>query len=40
MKSNYAAILEQHTHTLIELMHDFLREKNNVVRGFAISSFG
>ncbi|XP_019844495.2 Fanconi anemia group D2 protein isoform X2 [Bactrocera dorsalis] len=40
MKSNYAAILEQHTHTLMELMYDFLRENHNVVRGFAISSFG
>ncbi|XP_014088001.2 Fanconi anemia group D2 protein homolog [Bactrocera oleae] len=40
MKSNYAAILEQHTHTLMELMHDFLREKHNVVKGFAIASFG
>ncbi|XP_054081207.1 Fanconi anemia group D2 protein homolog isoform X3 [Zeugodacus cucurbitae] len=40
MKSNYTTILEQHTHILMELILDFLREKNNVVRGFAIASFG
>ncbi|XP_053945249.1 Fanconi anemia group D2 protein homolog [Anastrepha ludens] len=40
MKSNYAAVLEQHTSILMELMHDFLREKNKIVADFAKASYG
>ncbi|XP_067618049.1 Fanconi anemia group D2 protein homolog isoform X2 [Eurosta solidaginis] len=40
MKSNYAAVLEQHTPTLMQLMYDFLREKNKIVGNFAKASYG
>lgn len=40
MNSNYAAVLEQHTHILMQLIYDFLREKNKTVADFAKASFG
>ncbi|XP_017471044.1 PREDICTED: Fanconi anemia group D2 protein isoform X2 [Rhagoletis zephyria] len=40
MKSDYAAVLEQHTAILMQLMYDFLREKNKIVAEFAKASYG
>jgi len=39
IRQHYRHILEQHITTLMNILHDFMREKNRIVSDFAKSSY-